>query len=133
MNEDYIHKLGQLMTEFATATSAEESLAFENLQTSREFWGGEWTYEEQDAIRDEFRANWNRIAARIAEEWGKPAYQGQTERSPFPSVPAGHEIAYWLRDDCLLGVFWDHQDKELPYTLELIACGPAALQRFSAS
>lgn len=130
MNEDCTQKLGQLRAEVATATSAEEALAFETLETSREFWDGEWTYEEQDAIRDDFRANWNRIAARIAEKWGEPAYQGQTERSPFPGVPAGHEIAYWLRDDCLLGVFWDHQDKELPYTLELIACGPVALQRF---
>lgn len=127
MADRYVHRLDGLVEVVRAAVRPEEAARVEQIKVSRDFWDEDWTYEEQEAIRDEFCEEFRAVSDEIARAWGPPNYVGEPERRPYPGLPGGQEVAYWRRGDCLAGVCWDHQDKEFPFILNLVALGPAAI------
>jgi hypothetical protein len=97
------------------------------LKTSRDFFGDDWTYEEMQAVEEEFAQDFRTAAARVEAVWGPPDFLGTRAESEFPEFYTAEEFCYWRKGDRLAMIWWEHQDKEAPVCLTLAALTPEDL------
>lgn len=87
------------------------------LQKSRAFWDGDWTAAEMEALEREFRARYATEVAQARSVLGEPTFAGSYEEADFPDWCPGTDVSYWDRGDRIAYLWWEHQDKELPFLL----------------
>ncbi|MFO0956261.1 MAG: hypothetical protein U0800_02210 [Isosphaeraceae bacterium] len=93
------------------------------LKLSRDFFDGDWTYEEMADIEADFERDFRAAVEQISTVWGAPAFTGDRTHSNFPDFFEAAELAYWRQGNRLALIWWDHPDKELPVVLALEVLG----------
>lgn len=87
------------------------------LEKSRDFWEGDWTTEEMEAVEQSCRERYRGEAERLRAAWGTATFSGSWEDPDFPDWCPGTEVSYWEKGDRLAYLWWEHQDQELPFFL----------------
>jgi hypothetical protein len=113
MAEGPIVILGRLLTQEPGPRNAHY------LRASRDFFDGDLSYEEVQAIEAEFARDFRAVAAQVAAAWGPPDFIGHHTESEFPRFYTAEEFCYWRRGDRLAMIWWEHHDKEVPVLLTL--------------
>jgi hypothetical protein len=98
------------------------------LKASRDFFDCNWTYEEVQAIEDEFARDFRTVAAQVEAAWGPPDFIGYRTESEFPEFCTAEEFCYWRKGKRLAMIWWEHQDKEVPVLLTLAVLTPEDLR-----
>lgn len=87
------------------------------LKSSRDFYDADWTFEEVNSIEAEFDREFQAVASQVEADWGVPDFIGRGTESEFRELCMAEELCYWRKGEKLAVIWWEHQDKELPFTL----------------
>lgn len=92
-----------------------------SLFESRDFWEPDWEIEEMEEIDEAYFGYFVEAERHLSELLGPPAFRGDSETKGMDEarISTGEEVAYWIDGDTRIQLEFGHEDKELPFSVDL--------------
>ena len=96
------------------------------IHESRDFWEGDWDYEEMEAARDEARLQFEQAEREMTSSIGSPDFRGNSHSEDVGPLILGYadDVAIWQRDGCRIQLQFGQEDKEVPISVDLYVIAP---------
>jgi hypothetical protein len=97
-----------------------------SLFVSRDFWDGDWEYEEMDTVEAEYLRRFTETERFFTYLLGPPDFRGdaQTEGTETAILGAPGQFACWNLPEAWIQLQFSHEDKELPFCVDLYLVPP---------
>jgi hypothetical protein len=98
-----------------------------HLFESRDFWDGDYDYEDMEAIDEEYFGHFMVVERFVTDLLGPPSFRGDWETEGIEEAMLGpaDEVAYWDHPEARIQLEYSHEDKELPFCVDLHLVPPA--------